>query len=240
MDDQPRKYASEIERRRKPLKDVDSTARARFAKAFVCLGPVGFLLGIFLTISFLDRGDHPLVALARGFGIGLGGLLLVYGSFYFFLIGGAAGLLSKLYGGGTTGTPMPSTYWRAQALSVHGSFAKALEALEAEAARAPDDPGPCLRAAALCIEQMADPDGAIAWYGRARRAPGLSRDADAFICVRLADLYESLDEGPRAMVELRRLLERHPDCQYAPAARSRLADLKARQAEAYEAELDNG
>jgi outer membrane protein assembly factor BamD (BamD/ComL family) len=36
-------------------------------------------------------------------------------------------------------------------------------------------------------------------------------------------------------VELRRLLERHPGSQYVAAARSRLAILKARQAEEHEA-----
>ncbi|UCC73829.1 MAG: hypothetical protein JSV86_04515 [Gemmatimonadota bacterium] len=234
---QPKKYASEIERRRKPLKDVDSFARARALKALVWLVPAGTALGLALSFFFLHRGDDPLTAAARGFGIGLGAMLLFYGLVYFLVIGGTANLLGRIYFPSSS-APQPPTSWRGQALFSRGSHSEALEAFEEDAARYPDEPGPCLRAAALCLEEMGDPEAAISWYLRARKAGGLAPETDQYISVRLADICESIGEDGRAMVELRRLLERHPDSQYAPGARSRLTALKARQAEADEAERE--
>lgn len=224
------KYASELERWRRPLKDVDTVARAQFFRAAVILVPVGLFFSLVIGSLLARRGmPFPL-----GLLIGLGGISLVYGFIYFVFIGGTASFLGKIYFSSAPPLEAPQS-WRGQALAVRGSHADALEAFEAEAALYPNDPGPCLRAAALCLEELDDPEKAIAWYLRARKAEGLPRETDEYLCVRIADIAESIGDDSRARVELRRLLERHPDSQYAAAARGRLAILKARQAEEHEA-----
>ncbi len=151
-----------------------------------------------------------------------------------YLIGGTATFLGNLYYS-SEATPQPPTSWRAQALSVRGSHAEALEALQEEVAEYPDDPGPCLKAAALCLQELNEPEAAIAFYERARGLPGIAAETEQYITIRLADIYESLDRRGPAMKELRRLLDRHPDSKYAGGARTRLAALK-RAASADEAE----
>lgn len=238
MEKEPRKYASEIEKRRKPLKDVEADSVTRLFSALVWLVPVGFIVSGFVGFLLLNRGWNPLLALLTAFGMGLGGALLVYGLLYVGVIGGTASLFGRLYFSSSPAPPKP-TSWRGQALAAHGSLGEALKAYEEEAARYLDDPGPCLRAATLCLDELDDPEGAVAWYERARRAADLTPETDQYICMRLADLHETLDAAAPAMVELRRLLERHPDSQYAPGARARLASIKARQAEAHEAEQES-
>jgi len=225
-----KKYPSELTRWHRPLKDVDTVARAHLFKAAVYLVPVGLFFSLVIG-SLLARRGMPFWL---GLLIGLGGISLVYGFIYFVVIGGTASFLGKLYFSSDPPVEAPQS-WRGEALAVRGSHADALEAFEAEAALYPNDPGPCLRAAALCLKELGDPEGAIAWYVRARKAEGLPRETDEYLCVRIADISESIGDRSRAMVELRRLLERHPGSQYAAAARSRLAALKARQAEEHEA-----
>jgi tetratricopeptide (TPR) repeat protein len=227
MDKEPKeKYPSELEKWRRPLKDVDTVARAYFFRAAVILVPVGLFFSLVIG-SLLARRGMPFWL---GLLFGLGGISLLYGFIYFVVIGGTASFLGKIYFSSAPPLEAPQS-WRGQALAVHGSHAEALEAFEEEADRYPRDPGPCLRAAALCLEEMDDPELAIAWYLRARKAEGLPRETDEYICVRIADICESIGDDSRARVELRRLLERHPGSDYAAAARGRLAILKARQME---------
>lgn len=230
-----KKYASELEQRRRPLKDVDSAARMWFFRAAFWLIPVGLFFGFLIGTVLADRGMPEGKAYLMGLLFGFGSLLLVYGFLYFVVIGGTALLLGRVYMSSAPPIEQPKS-WRGQALAVHGSHKEAVKAFEEEAARYPHDPRPCLRAAALCLEEMNDPESAIAWYLRARDAAGLTRDTDEYICVRIADICESIGDDSRARVELRRLLEKHPTSDYAAAARSRLATLKARQREEHEAE----
>jgi tetratricopeptide (TPR) repeat protein len=216
-----------IEGSDKPLKDVDATARAHLVKALAWLLPacVAFFLGV--TFVALSKGAGVAQALLLGLFLGLLGPLLVYAFLFRFVIGGTANYLGRLYGGGSSGSPTPPNYWRAQALSVRGSHREALEALEVEALADPGDPGPCLRAAALCVEELDDPESAVEWYKRARSAQRITTQTDAYVSIRLVDLYETRGEAGRAMVASRRQLERHPDSPYAQSARSRLNILKA-------------
>ena len=216
-----------IEGSDKPLKDVDLAARTQLFKALAWLVPVGLFFFVAVTFAAASAGAGLVQALLIGLALGLLAPLLVYAFLFLFVIGGTANFLGRLYGGGSFGTPTPRSYWRAQALSVRGSHREALEALEAEVLDDPGDPGPCLRAAALCIEELDDPEAAVDWYKRARKAERITAETDAYVSIRLVDLHEALGENGRAMVELRRLLERHPDSQYARSARARLRALKA-------------
>lgn len=210
----------------KGLKDVDAVERVYFLKAAVFLAPVS-LLFFFLMTTAASRiwGMGPGQALLFGFFFGLLGSWIVYGLVYKYVIGGTASLLGRLYYSDES-TPQAPTSWRAQALSVRGSHTEALQALEADAAEYPDDPGPCFRAAALCLQELNDPESAIRFFLQARAAKGTAPETDAYISVRLADLYEMLGEPSQAMKEMGRLLQLHPDSQHAPGARARLAALK--------------
>jgi len=223
----------------KPLKDVDSTGRVHLIKALAWLVPASLFFFVAVTFAAASAGAGPLQALLIGLALGLLAPLLVYAFLFLFVIGGTANYLGRLYGGGSTGTPTPPSYWRAQALSVRGAHKEALESLEAEALSDLGDPGPCLRAAALCIEELDDPEAAVEWYKRARKTARITAETDAYVSIRLVDLYEARDEAGRAMVELRRLLERHPDSQYAQPARARLKALKAELEESRRQEAEN-
>ena len=225
-DKETRKYASEIERRRKPLKDVDAPAQARLFKAAVWLAPMAIFLSIVGIAWLMSLGLHPLLAVPLGFVLGTGVTLGIYGIIYFGWVGGTVALLGRIYHPSGSDAPPPPTYWKAQALSVRGSHSEALEEYEAAAAADPSEPGPCLRAAALCIEELDDAGAAVDWYRRARVTGGLADETDAYVSVRLADLYEALDRREWAVVELRRLLQLHQDSPHAPGARARLTALK--------------
>jgi hypothetical protein len=231
----PGKYASLIEKRRKPLKDIDGIARARFIKAAVWLIPMGVLMFLFITFAAVEISGLSLArAMILGLLLGLCGPFAVYTSIQLAVVRPAVFFINKLYG--VTGATQLSTSWRGQALAAHGSFEEAMDAFEAEVARYPNDPGPCLRAAAVCIEERDDPEAAVSWFHRARNARGLTPETDAYISVRLADLYETMGEHAPALVELRRLLQMHQNSPYAKTARNRLAELKAAQIAKHQAD----
>lgn len=226
IDEPKKKYASEIERRRRPLKDVDATERAMFLKAAAWLAPASLVFFLFVTAAAREIwGLSPGASLLAGLLLGLGGPWLAYGLLFKYMIGGTAGFIGKLYYSSES-TPQPPTSWRAQALSVRGSHAEALEALQEEVALYPDDPGPCLKAAALCLQELNEPEAAIAFFERARGLPGITAENDEYITMRLADVHQSLGQAERTMKELRRLLQRHPGSRYAGGARARLAEMK--------------
>jgi tetratricopeptide (TPR) repeat protein len=214
----------------KRLKDVDAVERARLVKAGVWLAPASLVFfGMLTAAASRIWGFGPLGALLVGLFLGLLGPWIAYGLIYKYVIGGTATLLGRLYYSDES-TPQAPTSWRAQALSARGSHAEALKALEEEAAEYPDDPGPCMRAAALCLQELDDPESAVRFFLQARRAQATTPETDAYISVRLADVYESLGEAGQAMTEMSRLLKLHPDSQHAPGARARLAALKRAQA----------
>lgn len=216
-----------IEDRRKPLKDLDAVERAYFLKAATWLVAPLLVFSVLVVFGSLAKGFSLLASLFFGIATGLGGAAFSYLVVYRGAIGGTAALFGRLYGVGSTGTPRPKTYWRAQALAVRGAHARALDSLELEALDDPGDPGPCLRAAALCAGELDDLEAAIEWYRRARGAKRIDAQTDAYVLTRLVELYETVGEGGRAIVELRRLINQHPESDYAEYARRRLERLRA-------------
>ena len=51
-----KKYASELEGRRRPLKNVDAAARAWFIRAAFWLVPVGLFFGFLIGTTLANRG----------------------------------------------------------------------------------------------------------------------------------------------------------------------------------------
>jgi tetratricopeptide (TPR) repeat protein len=201
----------------------------------VWLGSACVVFSLIITLAGMAvLGLSLLQAALLGLFLGIFVPLLIYGLLNYLVVGGVVSFFGRLYGAGDTGSPTPPTYWRAQALSAWGAHADALRALEADAARDPGDPRPCLRAAALCVEELDDRESAVAWYLRARGAKRITAETDAYVSLRLADLYESLGRNPRAMFELGRLVELHPESRYTEGARARLAELKIDQMREHE------
>ena len=209
-----------IEDRKRRLKDVDAVERAHTMIAVGRLAPPLLLLSFLVVVV---SGS-----LLAGLAMGLGGALFYYIIVLKGAIGGTAWLFGRLFGVGSTGTPLPNTFWRAQALSVRGAHADALADLELEALDDPDDPGPCLRAASVCADELHDPEKAIDWYQRAQRTARIEPETHAYVSTRVIELYRTLGQDGRAVVELGRLLALHPDSKYADGARTHLAELKAR------------
>ncbi len=226
-----RKYASEIERRKRPLKDVDAVERARFIKAAFWIAPASIVFFMMVMAAASEIwGMSPAMALLVGLVLGLAGPWLAYWFVYRYLIGGTASVIGRLYFSHDS-SPRPPTSWRAQALAARGSHAEAVQALEEEAALYPDDPGPCLRAAALCLQELDDPETAVRFFLRAREAADTTPETDAYISIRLASIHEAQGESERERAEMQRLLRLHPDSPHSAAARSRLAALKRPPAE---------
>lgn len=228
MDNQQQR-ADDAENLWKPLKDVDAVERARMVFALSWLLPACAVFFAFITIGASNILGLPFgLAVLVGFLLGVCFPLLFFWAFQHFVAGRAA---SIIYYPGSTGTPLPPSYWRAQALSARGAHGEALQALEAEVDRDPADPGPCLRAAALCLRELGQPEEAIYWYLRAREAEDVTPETLAYVAIRLADLHESQGREELAELELRRLLRDHPDSPYAPGSRARLAAIKRRRSE---------
>lgn len=181
----------------------------------------------FVAAGYL--GASPALALLLGAAFAAAAAGLFYLVWYPLVIGGTVRLFGRIYGGPGGDWRPERTYWRAQALAGRGAVAEAVEAYEDAAGRHPDDPIPCLRAAALCAGELNDPESAVGWYLRARATGTLDADRDAYVSRRLAELYEAWPgHEKRALVELRRLLTLYPESAHAAGARARLETLKAR------------
>jgi len=85
-----------------------------------------------------------------------------------------------------------------------------------------------LRAAALYASRGDDPQRAAELLREARLIPGISTRDDIAAANRLIELLMGpLGDPGRAMVELRRLIDRHPGTDAAARAKLTLAELKA-------------
>ena len=93
-------------------------------------------------------------------------------------------------------------------------------------ARNPDDPEPRIQLAELHF-RGATPDKAIPLFVEARRLAGDNRARELYTTQRLIDLYLGpVGQPSRALVELRRLVDRFPGTREADSARDLIAKLK--------------
>jgi 4a-hydroxytetrahydrobiopterin dehydratase len=211
------------------MKDVDLAARIRLLRATVYLVPVGLFFSFICSLGFHMRGLSPLAALLAGFALGLGGLIFSYACIRCVLDAGPVGVINRLYGTCSTGTPHPVDSWRARALISRGDFATALDVLEREIAEDAGNPAPLLRAARLAWSELGDRDRAIDYYERAGSSERLGPETEQYVFVRLSELYLDVGMEAAAADKLRALLRRYPGSRYAPAARGRLAELVRRR-----------
>lgn len=118
-----------------------------------------------------------------------------------------------------------------QAMAERGDIAGALESYEAVIVERPDAWTPRLRAAELYARGGRDPARAAELFRSVRDLPAAPRRDALFASFRLVDLYDGpLGDPGRALVELRRIVERFPGSTAADHARRAIPGLKAQLA----------
>jgi hypothetical protein len=152
------------------------------------------------------------------------------------LAGGAGWFVGSVIGSGWkavavdgSSTPYERQFSYEQALVMQGRVDEAIASFEAVMAVEPDAVVPRVKAAELYVKEKNDHARAAELFREALRLPTLTSGEDVYVTNRLVDLYLGpLNEPGRAMVELRRLIDRRPGSDAAKHARRSLADLKSR------------
>jgi hypothetical protein len=183
----------------------------------------GFLIGFFWVARRGLPPNHALAAFYLVLG-GLIGVMIIGGSAMLFIFGmthgAGAGMQAFVYPAGD----YKRDYSLEDSFVARGDIDRAIASYEAIAAAEQDNFEVRMRAAELCRRNSSF-DKAAAFYrdvqGRAQK------DDDVRASMRLIDLYMIWpDHKPKAMSELRRLIDRYPDTEIAESARKGLANLK--------------
>jgi hypothetical protein len=128
-------------------------------------------------------------------------------------------------------TPYEQTFSYQEAMIMRGDIAGALESYEAIIAEQPTLVAPRLRAAEHYARKNRNPARAAELLREIRDLPGTPVRDVLYASSRLVDLYDGpLADPGRAVVELRRIIERFPGSDLAKHARTALPALKARLA----------
>lgn len=167
----------------------------------------------------------PLGAMAFVIGCSLGTGAVAAGAGL--ALGTSAGWWWKRFMVEGSSTPYVEQYSYQQALVMQGKVAEALESFEAIVAERPDAVQARVRAADLYARNANRPDRAAELFRQAQRIPSIGVGDDIYVTNRLVDLYAGpLATRGRAMVELRRLIDRYPGSAAAVNARAVLAAMK--------------
>jgi len=144
--------------------------------------------------------------------------------------GQAAGDVVRVATAGANSTPYESKFSREESLVMRGRIDEALRAFEELIASPPTgvDPAEARLRAAELYASSGDVRRAAALLREVQRLPGVKPGQDIYASNRLVDLLLGpLAEPPRALVELRRLIERYPRTTAAAHARTALEKLKS-------------
>lgn len=126
-------------------------------------------------------------------------------------------------------TPYKEQYSYQQALVMQGRLDDALASFEAVIAEKPEAIDPRVKAAELYARDKGNFVRAASLFREVQRITTVTAGEDIYVTNRLVDLLTGpLHDPGRALVELRRLIERYPGTPGAEYARGALADLKAR------------
>lgn len=198
-------------------------ARGSAVLAFLVLFPI--LVAASSHRDFTAR--HPLSTSLLG---ALAGAYVMYWIQTRSMTAAAAVATAVTFPGGSH-TPYEEQYSYEESLMARGDVVGALAAYEKVIAEQPGRVAPRLRAAEHYARGARDPKRAAELFREVRDFPDVpTRDA-VYASSRLADLYDGpLGEPGRALVELRRIIERYPGTAVASHARAALPRLKARLA----------
>ena len=186
------------------------------------VGAAILVFGITLIASILQFGfSAKLLAM---------GLLAACftGGFAYFLAHGVGGAVKRIALDGA-GSPYREQFSYQQTLVMQGKVDEAIASFEALIAERPADVDVRIRAAELCAREKRDAARAADFFRDAQRIPSISPGEEVYVTNRLVDLYTGpLNTPGRALVELRRLIDRYPGSPMAINARAALATIKAR------------
>jgi tetratricopeptide (TPR) repeat protein len=176
-----------------------------------------------VTPALMSRlGFHwwiPIIGIVAG--LGAGGLGWLLGA-------AAGGFWSRFMVNGTS-TPYVEQYSYQQALVMKGEVDEALASFEDIIANKPEAVSPRIKAAELYVSERKNHQRAADLFREVQRLPSITAGEYVYATNRLVDLLLGpLADPGRALVELRRLIDRHPTSGAAVHARSTLAELKAR------------
>jgi hypothetical protein len=144
-------------------------------------------------------------------------------------LAGAVGWTWKRFMVDGTSTPYVEQYSYQQALVMQGRVDDALESFEAVIADRPEAIDPRIKAAELYQRERQNHRRAAELFRQVQRIETVDAGSFLYVTNRLVDLYTGpLAEPGRALVELRKLIDRYPGTPAAAQARDALATLKAR------------
>jgi tetratricopeptide (TPR) repeat protein len=143
-------------------------------------------------------------------------------------VGNAVGESVKAVTISGASTPYVDQFSYQQALVMQGKVDEALESYEAVASEQPRRVDVRIRAAELYLAKRGNAQRAAELFREAQGISTISIGDDVYVTNRLVDLFTGPLAAPgRALVELRRLIDRHPNSAAALQAREVLARLKA-------------
>lgn len=156
------------------------------------------------------------------------GAAIIGGMVQRMVVGGAAAAVeSTLVADGSTTRYVP-TFSHIEALEIRGDLVGAEKAWDEACAEDPTNAFVLVKAAEFHLRLKKDPAAALPRYRQVRDLPGASAELVRYSAQKVIDLYLGplADEG-RALVELRRMVERFPGTREAADARDVIARLKA-------------
>jgi len=146
-----------------------------------------------------------------------------------YLTGNAVGTAVQRVAVDGTSTPYEEQYSYQQALVMQGRLDDALESFEAIIAEQPRAIEARLRAAELYARNKQNHARAAELFRQVQRIPAVRIGDDVHATHRLVDLLTGpLADRGRALVELRRIVEKYPGTRAAEQARAGLSALKSR------------
>lgn len=181
----------------------------------------GLLIGAIVLVFALGQFGVSI----RAFGFALLGGMLAGGTSYGLWTAEQKGWPSRLFP--SRRTSVEDEYSFQQSLVRQGRVDEALASYEELIAATPNAVEPRIRAAELYAQRPATARRAAELYREVLRVPSLPLGREAYVTNRLVDvLVGPLGDHGRAMVELRRLIARHPGTKVAKQASAALARLE--------------
>jgi tetratricopeptide (TPR) repeat protein len=150
------------------------------------------------------------------------------GAFTFYLAHGVGSVVRAVAFDGA-GTPYREQFSYQQALVMQGKVDDAIASFEALIVEHPHDVDIRIRAAELCAREKRDAARAADFFRAAQKLASISPGEEIYVTNRLVDLYIGpLNNPGRALIELRRLIDRYPGSPMAINAQAALTTIKAR------------
>lgn len=175
----------------------------------------------FLALLLLVGYHWWILPIAGVSGVGCGALGLAGGA--------AIGRIGYNLAISGSSTPYVEQYSLEQALVIKGEIDNALARFERIIATDPSAVRPKIQAAELYTRGRQNHERAAELFREVQRMPSLSKGDDVYVTNRLVDLLLGpLSDAERALVELRRLVRRHPDSAAAAHARKAIGEIETR------------